>query len=49
MRGLIDRLKEITGIYGLGFDPASVLGIVLPLGFVMVVGGIGALLIWLLG
>jgi hypothetical protein len=36
---MIDRIKEVTGIYSLGFDKASFVGIVLPLLFVIVVGG----------
>ena len=48
MRGLIDRVRELTGIYGIGFDRASVLGVLLPVGFVVGIGGGGALLVWLL-
>lgn len=36
---MLDRIKEVTGIYSLGFDKASFLGIMLPLAFVIVVGG----------
>ena len=38
------HLQERTGIYKLGFDPASFAGIALPIGFVVVVGGILSLL-----
>ena len=36
---MIDRIKDMTGIYKLGFDKYSFLGIMLPLLFVIVVGG----------
>ncbi len=39
--GLINRVKELTGVYGLGFERESVMGIALPVGFVLVVGGFG--------
>ena len=39
MKGLIARIQEMTGIYSLGFNPWSFLGVALPLGFVVVVGG----------
>ena len=45
-RGPFDRLKEVTGVYGLGFDRESFLGFILPWLIVLVVGGLGALLIW---
>ena len=32
-------IEEKTGIYKLGFEPASFLGIILPLLFVVIVGG----------
>jgi hypothetical protein len=34
------HLQERTGIYKLGFDPASFAGIALPVAFVVIVGGI---------
>jgi hypothetical protein len=37
--GIKDMIEEKTGIYKLGFDPASFLGILLPLMFVVIVGG----------
>ncbi len=40
MDKLIARIQERTGIYKLGFDFASMAGIALPIGFVIVVGGI---------
>lgn len=36
---MLDRIKDMTGIYKLGFDKASFLGIMLPLLFVIIVGG----------
>ncbi len=36
---MIDNMKDRSGIYKLGFDKYSFLGIVLPLAFVIVVGG----------
>lgn len=34
-----DTLQDKTGIYRLGFNPYSFMGILLPLLFVIVVGG----------
>ncbi|GEM_PF-1178489 len=45
-RGMLDRIKDATGIYGLGFERESFLGFILPWIIVIVVGGIGGLLIW---
>ncbi|MEJ7762585.1 MAG: hypothetical protein WKF80_07300 [Thermomicrobiales bacterium] len=39
MRGVIERIKGLTGIYRLGFDPDSIMGITLPIGIVVIVGG----------
>ncbi len=36
---MLDSIKDKTGIYRLGFNKYSFLGIVLPLLFVLVVGG----------
>lgn len=36
---MIDNVKDRSGIYKLGFNKWSFLGIVLPLLFVLVVGG----------
>ena len=47
LHGLINRLRELTGIYGTGFERASVVGLLLPIAFVVLVGGLGALLVWL--
>ena len=46
MRRLINRIQELTGIYGLGFRSESAAGLMLPVLFVIVVGGLGALLAW---
>lgn len=40
-----DIIEDKTGIYKLGFDPASVVGIMLPILFVMIVGGALAFLV----
>ena len=48
MHNMINRIKELTGIYGLGFERESVMGIALPVGFVVVVGGLGWILTRLL-
>jgi hypothetical protein len=39
MHKFLDQLRNRSGIYSLGFDPASVAGIALPVIFVVVVGG----------
>ena len=44
---MFNRIRELTGIYGLGFNPASLLGVLLPVAFVVLVGGLGALIVWL--
>ena len=44
---VLDRIRELTGIYGLGFRRESILGLIVPIGFVVVVGGAIALLILL--
>lgn len=36
---MLDTIKDKTGIYKLGFNKYSFLGILLPLLFVLVVGG----------
>jgi hypothetical protein len=33
----LDRIREVTGIYGLGFRKESVAGLLIPLGFVVFV------------
>lgn len=36
---MLDTIKDKTGVYKLGFNKYSFLGIVLPLAFVLIVGG----------
>lgn len=45
MRPVFNRLRERTGIYGLGFNEESFKGLMLPFLFVLIVGGIGAFLV----
>ena len=42
-------LADKTGIYAFGFDPDSVAGLLLPILFVIVVGGVLAVLIVSMG
>lgn len=42
---MIDRIKELSGIYGLGFERESFLGIAIPVGIVIVIGALGWFLI----
>jgi hypothetical protein len=48
-QGPIDKIKELSGVYGLGFEKESFMGLSLPFAIVIGVGGIGAILImkWL--
>ncbi|MDQ3657614.1 MAG: hypothetical protein M3457_21370 [Chloroflexota bacterium] len=39
MHKFLDRLRTRSGIYSLGFDPASMAGFALPGLFVIIVGG----------
>ena len=41
MGRLINRIKELSGIYRLGFERESILGIAIPVGVIVVVGAIG--------
>jgi hypothetical protein len=43
---VLDRIREMTGIYGLGFRKESILGLVVPIAFVVLVGGAIAALIF---
>lgn len=43
---VMNRLRELTGIYGLGFRKESILGIALPIAFVLLVGGALAAIIF---
>ena len=40
-------LVEKTGIYALGFDPDSVAGLLLPILFVVIIGGALAMVIFM--
>lgn len=42
---MLNRLRELTGIYGLGFNRDSMMGIILPFAFVLIVGGLGVFLV----
>jgi hypothetical protein len=44
--GPADTVRERTGIYGLGFDPDSAKGFMLPFIIVFAFGVVGAALIW---
>ena len=44
-RGMIDRARELSGIYRLGFEPESFLGLAVPIGIVVLVGGVLGLII----
>lgn len=39
MHKILDRVREITGVYASGINPASAAGFMLPGLFVIVVGG----------
>lgn len=39
MKKVLEHFQRVTGIYHLGFDPASFMGVALPLAFVVLVGG----------
>jgi hypothetical protein len=39
MSKLLDRIRDMTGVYASGFNPASAAGFLLPGLFVIVVGG----------
>ena len=41
----MDRIRELTGIYGLGFRKESVAGLIVPIAFVLIVGVLGAILV----
>ncbi len=41
----MNEIRERTGVYGLGFRRESVMGLIVPIAFVVFVGGLGAALI----
>ena len=45
---MLERFRERTGIYGLGFRKESVMGLILPIAFIIIIGGLGAVLTWIL-
>ena len=45
MGGLINRIKSLSGIYGMGFDRESMAGISIPFIIVIGVGTVGWVLI----
>ena len=44
--GPVDSAREHSGIYGLGFDPASMMGFLIPSLIVGAIGVIGAIYIY---
>jgi hypothetical protein len=40
----MERFRERTGIYGLGFRKESVMGLIFPVLFIILIGGLGAVL-----
>ncbi len=45
MGGLINRVKELSGVYSLGFDRESMAGITIPFAIVIGLGVVGWVLI----
>ena len=46
---LIDRWREKSGLYKLGFDPSSAMGLIFPFAAVIVIGGlVGAFIVFAL-
>ncbi len=46
---MLNKIKELTGIYSLGFERESMMGFMLTAGFIVVVGGgIGAFILFVL-
>jgi hypothetical protein len=41
---VMNWIREKTGIYSFGFRKSSVMGLILPIAFVVIVGGLGAAL-----
>lgn len=39
MQKILDRFREESGVYSLGFDHSSFAGVILPILFVFIVGG----------
>ncbi len=45
MGGLINRVKALSGVYGMGFDRESMVGITIPFAIVIGLGAVGWILI----
>jgi hypothetical protein len=45
---VLEFIQEKTGIYSLGFAKESFLGLVIPVLFVLIIGGLGAILAFVL-
>lgn len=45
---MMNRIRELTGVYGLGFNKSSVLGLVLPLAIVGLVAVLSLLWVFVL-
>ncbi|MFM9107951.1 MAG: hypothetical protein ACKOWF_14780 [Chloroflexota bacterium] len=43
---MLEFLQEKTGIYSLGFAKESFLGLVIPIAFVLRIGGLGAAMVF---
>ncbi len=44
--GPIDQVRGLTGLYKLGFDEESALGLMLPFAIVAIIGGVLGVVIW---
>jgi len=44
--GPVDQVRDVTGLYKLGFEKESFLGLMLPFAIVIGVGGLLGVLIW---
>lgn len=44
--GPIDQARDVTGLYKLGFERESFIGLMLPFAVVIGIGGILGLMIW---
>jgi hypothetical protein len=44
--GPIDEVRDRTGLYKLGFERESVMGLMLPFAIVIGIGGLLGILIW---
>lgn len=45
LHGLVRRVQQLSGIYGTGINQDSMLGVLLPVAFVVLIGGLGVLLV----